>query len=233
MYVGVAGQKVEERFTPEEAYDRIKSIVTDKGKVPPPAATTMKEGETRTVLATCYYAVSESAYSGEKTQPVKNAQGAILTKVSESFLHHLTIEGSGILSDGRVLGVQDFPKNLPNVHNQTLSDWLKYTFAFAGEPRGKYGPVYSMKSLAVDPTVIAPGSTVLIQESQGKTFTYYDLDSKQKNMAHDGIWYAKDIGGSIQGNHIDMFIGVGLGAWKKNIPICGKNLTITIKKRGV
>jgi 3D (Asp-Asp-Asp) domain-containing protein len=59
------------------------------------------------------------------------------------------------------------------------------------------------RTVAVDPNLIPIGSVLYIPAARGVSIT---LPSGER-MVHDGYFYAADVGGAIQGNHIDVFIG--------------------------
>ncbi|MEM8637907.1 MAG: 3D domain-containing protein [Cyanobacteria bacterium P01_G01_bin.54] len=60
------------------------------------------------------------------------------------------------------------------------------------------------RSIAVDRNFIDLGSTVYIPEAKGKKV---QLPSGQ-TASHDGYFFAADVGGAINGNHIDVFLGI-------------------------
>lgn len=60
------------------------------------------------------------------------------------------------------------------------------------------------RTIAVDRNRIPLGSVIFIPVARGTTIT---LPSGEQ-VVHDGYFFAADVGGAIQGNHIDVFIGV-------------------------
>jgi 3D (Asp-Asp-Asp) domain-containing protein len=60
------------------------------------------------------------------------------------------------------------------------------------------------RTIAVDRNRIPLGSVVYIPAARGTLIT---LPSGEQ-VAHDGYFFAADVGGAIRGNHIDVFIGV-------------------------
>ena len=56
----------------------------------------------------------------------------------------------------------------------------------------------------MDRTFIPIGSVVYIPEARGKTFVL----PSGKSVAHDGYFFAADVGGAIKDNHIDVFLGI-------------------------
>ncbi|MEY2988254.1 MAG: hypothetical protein RJB13_1775 [Pseudomonadota bacterium] len=76
--------------------------------------------------------------------------------------------------------------------------------------RGEFGDgvrnyvLQPFRTIAVDPEVISYGSVVYIPSARGLEFT---LPNGQKRV-HDGYFFAGDTGGLINGNHIDVFLGI-------------------------
>jgi 3D (Asp-Asp-Asp) domain-containing protein len=63
------------------------------------------------------------------------------------------------------------------------------------------------RTVAVDPRLIPLGSVLFIPAARGTVVTLDDGETQ----IHDGYFYAGDTGGSIDGNHVDVFIGYS--AW--------------------
>jgi 3D (Asp-Asp-Asp) domain-containing protein len=63
-----------------------------------------------------------------------------------------------------------------------------------------------MRTVAVDPTVFPRHSVLYIKETVGLKLP--------DGSAHDGYWYASDVGGGIKGQRIDLFTGVGAASMK-------------------
>ena len=66
--------------------------------------------------------------------------------------------------------------------------------------------VVAMRTVAVDRRLIAARSVLFIKETVGLTMP--------DGSAHDGYWYASDIGGAIKGQRIDLFTGSGAGSMR-------------------
>ena len=58
------------------------------------------------------------------------------------------------------------------------------------------------RTIAVDPSFIAHGSTVFIPSARGTSFVF-----EGRTLSHDGYFFAADSGSAIIGNHIDLFTG--------------------------
>ena len=79
--------------------------------------------------------------------------------------------------------------------------------------------VVPMRTIAVDKTLIPRRTVLFIKETVGLTMP----DGK----AHDGYWYASDVGGAIKGQRIDLFTGSGSGSMKPLRPLNLAQLTVT------
>ena len=66
--------------------------------------------------------------------------------------------------------------------------------------------VVPMRTLAVDTQVIPKRTVVFIKETVGLKMPNGD--------AHDGYWYASDVGGAIKGQRIDLYTGRGAASMK-------------------
>ena len=66
--------------------------------------------------------------------------------------------------------------------------------------------VRPMRTLAVDKTLIPRRSVVFIKETVGLRMP--------NGQAHDGYWYASDVGGAIKGERIDLYTGSGAASMK-------------------
>jgi 3D (Asp-Asp-Asp) domain-containing protein len=71
--------------------------------------------------------------------------------------------------------------------------------------------VVAMRTAAVDRALIPRRSVLFIKETVGLKMP----DGK----AHDGYWYASDVGGAIKGQRIDLFTGNGSGSMKSMMPL--------------
>jgi 3D (Asp-Asp-Asp) domain-containing protein len=82
--------------------------------------------------------------------------------------------------------------------------------------------VVPMRTIAVDKNIIPRRTVVFIKETVGLQMP--------DGRAHDGYWYASDIGGAIKGQRIDLYTGSGASSMK---PMQKLNLsTLTAVKVG-
>jgi 3D (Asp-Asp-Asp) domain-containing protein len=188
------------RLTLQESQERIADMLS--GKVPSPAITTMKVGETKKIQITCYNTAIEADYSGSQINEVKDVKSQLIAKVRPGFfdinkpLRGLFIEGAGVLIDGRVVNVDNNSKVDPR-------------YKVVNMPMGAWGVLSPMRSIAVDKRLIAPGSEVEMPYFKGRTVSYTDKDGSTKSFQHDGKFLAVDRGGMIQNQHIDIYAGFG------------------------
>jgi 3D (Asp-Asp-Asp) domain-containing protein len=66
--------------------------------------------------------------------------------------------------------------------------------------------VVAMRTVAVDRNLIPRRTVLFIKETVGLPMP--------DGSAHDGYWYASDVGGGIKGQRIDLFTGSGKGSMK-------------------
>ncbi|MEK6577649.1 MAG: 3D domain-containing protein, partial [Bdellovibrionota bacterium] len=141
---------------------------------------------------TYYYMALESDFPDQAgTHDLIDLKDIVLATVSSRYKKALDMEGTGRLRDGRVV---NFAGKLNGVIRYHVTD-----FPF-GHGVGSC-ELIPFHSIAVDKNRIPLGSVVQIDESIGM-----HLPDGSK---HDGLWRAEDIGGAIQNDHIDLFVGAG------------------------
>ncbi|HEY9752484.1 MAG TPA: DUF3747 domain-containing protein [Coleofasciculaceae cyanobacterium] len=126
------------------------------------------------------------------------------------------LQGSVAISDGtRSLGTFNFAgrgstmqvncavfyPNLRTVNATSRSRFIRSNTPFGEGVRGNQLVPY--RTVAVDPGVIPIGSVLYIPAARGVVITL----PGGGQAVHDGYFYAADVGGAVQGNHIDVFIG--------------------------
>jgi 3D (Asp-Asp-Asp) domain-containing protein len=80
-------------------------------------------------------------------------------------------------------------------------------------------PVRAMRTVAVDPSIVARRSIIFIKETVGMPLP--------DGGVHDGFWFASDIGGGIKGSRIDLFTGSNAGTMRALSTINMKAVTVT------
>lgn len=126
------------------------------------------------------------------------------------------LQGSVAISDGtRSLGTFNFVgrgsamqvncavfyPNLRTVNATSRSRFIRSNTPFGEGVRGNQLVPY--RTVAVDPALIPIGSVLYIPAARGVVITL----PGGGQAVHDGYFYAADVGGAVQGNHIDVFIG--------------------------
>lgn len=127
------------------------------------------------------------------------------------------VEGSVQVTEGqRILGTYNFAGRgeeaqvdcapfYPTL--RTLAKTNRVRFKPSNTPYGEGVNGFTLvpyRTIAVDKTQIPIGSVVYIPEARGTVVT---LPSGQQAV-HDGYFYAADAGSAVEGNHIDVFLGV-------------------------
>jgi 3D (Asp-Asp-Asp) domain-containing protein len=88
-------------------------------------------------------------------------------------------------------------------YNHNPSGYAKFKKVNSEYGLGVKGrPLIPYKSIAVDPKFIPIDSKIYIPEARG---VFYEFEGKI--LEHDGVFYADDVGGLIENNHVDFFIG--------------------------
>ena len=67
--------------------------------------------------------------------------------------------------------------------------------------------VVAMRTVAIDKNLIPKRSVLFIKETVGLKMP--------DGSAHDGYWYASDVGGAIKGKRIDLYTGAGARSMKQ------------------
>jgi 3D (Asp-Asp-Asp) domain-containing protein len=156
---------------------------------PPPGYTLLGE-----FAPTFYRILDESAPEWRhkaRTMKLLDSDGGLIARVAPSFKKRLDMEGSARLIDGRIV---NFDHKLRN------GGW-RYSVA-RGAPYGLGESGYKLipyRTLAVDPSVIKPGSVLFLPALVGVRLPSGEV--------HDGFFFAHDTGQGILGKRIDVFVG--------------------------
>jgi 3D (Asp-Asp-Asp) domain-containing protein len=141
---------------------------------------------------THYYVVLESQYLAQpKTAQILDLQGGVIAEVSAAFKRAVEIEGTGRLADGRIINFAG------RVNKETRYLVTDAPFGL-GVGRCQLRP---FRTVAVDSSVVALGSVVMIDETVGMRLP--------DGTVHDGLWRTDDIGSAIKRDRIDLFVGDG------------------------
>ena len=178
------------------AFPGIERGMSIPNPLPPPA---FEEGFQNTF----YYMAFESDYSPTlpKDQEVLDLKGKLIANVSTPFMNSLKLEGSGELSDGRVVNFAGRVGGESRYH---------VTRHFWGRAGGDCS-LKPLQTIAIDPTFVPQGSTVYIDETVGMKLPDGSL--------HSGVWFAEDTGSAILKARVDIF--VGKKEWAKSLNSAG------------
>ncbi len=126
-------------------------------------------------------------------QAIYTRDGFFLGMFNERFVRELRMEGSGVLSDGRVFNYAGKCNYGVGTCFETLD---KDTHPY-GRGAGRRALV-PFRSVAVDRRLIPIGETLYVPELDGQIMP--------NGMVHDGCLRADDTGGAINRRHIDFFV---------------------------
>lgn len=147
-----------------------------------------------------YYWVSEEAdHPSGGNEVLYDPDCNSLATVSADFADALTLEGTGRLSDGRVLNYWN-SCGCPNSPCFFEVD-EDHPWGFGVQNRA----LQPFRSLAVDTDVLEIGDWVYVAELDGLMMPG---EAPWGAFVHDGCVVADDIGGGINGQHIDFFAGL-------------------------
>lgn len=161
-----------------------------------------------------------------------------IADVSPDFASQLQLQGTGKLHDGRVVNIAGRCRcgHSPCFH-VTRSQW-----GTAGT--GK--PLQPFRTVAVDPKVVKLGSLLYVPLLEGRTMPGR---APWGGYVHDGCVVADDVGGGIDGNQLDLFVGRkayflgmsgsgGSHSWARHVPvydgskICERKGRVVARKSG-
>jgi 3D (Asp-Asp-Asp) domain-containing protein len=141
-----------------------------------------------------YWLAYESEYANEPYDTaIYTKRGFYIGRFPSAFVYELTLEGSGILRDGRVL-------NFDGECNYGVGTCFK-TLTLSEHPLGagvQGRKLEPFRSIAVDPRYIPIGAPVYIPELVGVMMP--------DGTRHDGCLRADDMGGAIKEHKIDFFV---------------------------
>ena len=133
------------------------------------------------------------ALPGNRWVELYTNEGYFFGRVRERYACSLKLEGSGLLSDGRVVNYTGPCKFGYGTCFEQL-DVAEFPFGRGAGQR----PLVPFKSVAVDPRVIQLGEPLYIPEFDGLVLPDGSL--------HDGCVRADDTGGGIKGKKLDFFV---------------------------
>ncbi len=164
---------------------------------PAPDATSASPGALLgTFQMTYYWVTTEAEFAGAADTNLYDSNCDVLATVPSEFASSLALEGTGRLLDGRML----------NYWGSCSCPRSPCFFELASEFPWGVGvmnlPLEPFRSVAVDRDVISIGAGLYVAELDGLLMPG---DAPTGGYVHDGCVVATDVGGGINGNHIDFF----------------------------
>ena len=154
---------------------------------------------------TFYYLSSEDEHPGTANTALNDANCNPIATVSADFSDSVCIEGSGKLADGRVI---NFAQTCSCGRSCPTGGIICYSVLDSNQfPWGKgarSNPLQPLRSLAVDRDRVSLGTVIYLEQWDG--FMVPQVGNLG-GFVHDGCFRADDVGGAIQGDHIDIFAG--------------------------
>jgi len=155
-------------------------------------------------VLTYYWFLFEGDYPGPDTTVLVDANCDPVATVPEQYAAEVCIEGSGKLTTGEIINVDGtcacgYACNGPKLCF-TLLDPVEFPWGSGSSDN----PLEPLRSWAVDTSVIPHGTVVYAPDWDGMDIPAIDGIG---GFTHDGCFRADDVGGGIQGMHIDFFAG--------------------------
>lgn len=154
---------------------------------------------------TFYYLSQESEHPGPANTALNDSNCNTIATVSADFSDSVCIEGSGKLADGRVINYAETCScGRPCPTGGIICYSVLDSNQFPWGKGARSNPLEPLRSLAVDRNRISLGTVVYLEQWDG--FTVPSAGGLG-GFVHDGCFRADDVGGAIQGDHIDIFAG--------------------------
>lgn len=166
-----------------------------------------------TVQLTYYWVTQQSDYTGANDTALCDVSTNVLATVPLAFANALRLEGTGKLTDGRLLNVGGSCACSSGMTTcYIVLDQTKYPWGVGVQSR----PLVPFRSIAVDRNYIPYGTRVYVPEFDGVQMP------SSYGFVHDGCFQADDTGGGIVGAHIDFF-----AAEKSNYQMLDRTLRLS------
>lgn len=144
---------------------------------------------------TYYWVAAQDEHSGEIGElDLYDLRGLYLGTFSRSFVDEVTMEGTALLADGRLINWAGRCPHGAGTCYQILDPTVYPSGRGAGERR-----LEPFRSIAVDPAAIPLGDAIYLRELVGVVLP--------DGTVHDGCVRADDVGLRIRRQHIDFFVG--------------------------
>lgn len=147
---------------------------------------------------TYYWMADEKRRKSRRKVRLYNKDCKPIAKVSSTFAARLELEGTGMLSDGRVVNVAG-----------TCKCDKSPCFFVVNEDHKRWGvgvgdrPLSPFRSVAVDPSLVSIGANLYIPELDGLVMPGAP---PWGGFVHDGCVIADDRGGGVAGKQLDFFM---------------------------
>jgi 3D (Asp-Asp-Asp) domain-containing protein len=149
---------------------------------------------------TYYYITAEEDFAGAADTAIYDVSGAIIDRVPAKFATSLELEGTGRLSDGRVVNSAAGACSGKRTACYRVVD-AQHPWGDGVQDRA----LVPFRTIAVDRNVIPYGTRLYIPELDG---VVVPGEAPWGGFVHDGCVIAGDAGGRIIGAHIDLFSAV-------------------------
>lgn len=146
-----------------------------------------------------YYHIAAEKPAPRDRRRLRDPSCKVIAKVPTRFARRLALQGTGRLTDGRIVNITSRCKCGKRCYF-VLDD--RHPWGVGAKSR----PLTPFRSVAVDPDVIPIGKALFIPELRGKRMPGL---APWGGYVHDGCVVADDRGGGIDGRHLDFFAGRG------------------------
>lgn len=166
---------------------------------------------------TFYWIEPEAAATGP-LRALRDRRCKVIARVPATFKKRVRLQGTGRLEDGRLVSVSRRCK----CGSRCFFVVKNHRWGIGAAMR----PLVPFRSIAVDRGVIALGERVYIPALDG---VRVPGDEPWGGFVHDGCVRADDVGGGINGRHIDFFTG---GRWGFADLAINRKHTVTLRAGG-
>jgi 3D (Asp-Asp-Asp) domain-containing protein len=162
-----------------------------------------------TFRLTRYYVADEAGFTPAAVHASTSGAAAVtiyddrgcrpIAELGKRFAEVLDVQGTGRLRDGRVVNVSKLGCGCPRAPcYRTMGASARWGMSATSRP------LQPFRTVAVDPDVVALGTTLYIAELDGLTMPG---QAPWGGFIHDGCVIAADVGGGVDGHHVDLFVG--------------------------
>jgi 3D (Asp-Asp-Asp) domain-containing protein len=173
-----------------------KAAVCDGAGPEVPAATGEPGPELGSFELTYYWVTEESSFGGADTTKLYDDDCNVLTSVPAGFANAIKLEGTGRLTDGRVLNYSGACGCATSPCYFEVDD--AHPWGVGVQNRA----LTPFRSVAVDKNVVAYGTKLYIEKLDGVKMPG---EAPWGGFTHDGCVSADDTGSAIIGKHLDFF----------------------------